>query len=295
MRAQLLRYGTKLYWRARLAKNRVAVNTPITVTRSIAYTSRPHKSHKLDIYRPAQLTGALPVIIFIHGGGFIMGDKHERRDICRELAAKRFAVFVINYRLSPKHAFPAAAVDTLRALAWVKNHASTYGGDPDNISLVGDSSGAHIAAIATCAVDSPALQKAWQLDFTPSVRPNKLVLYYGLYNLRSVLRVKRKYFKTYIGAYTGTQKFDNYSLMDYFSPVDHISPAFPRTLLIASETDPLCDQTIEMTERLKQNGTSTQSLILHKNDYPVAPHGFLVDANTPAARKAFMIMCNFLQ
>lgn len=295
MRAYLLRYGTKVYWRLRLARNRVVVDAPVSVRKNIPYHGRLRKSHKLDIYQPAGKTN-LPVVVFMHGGGWVMGDKFERRDFARELAAQGFMVVLPNHRLSPEFRFPAGAVDGLRAMEWVKNNIANYGGDPENIILGGDSSGAHIAAVMACAAASKKLQNAWGVDFPVTARAKKTVLYYGVYNLRADADVlKRKYFKTYIRAYLGTKTLDGYKYADYFSPVEYAGADFPQTLLIASEADPLCNQSLEMAEVLARHKVHTELLLLEKSDYPHAIHGFLADAATPHTRRAFAAVIDFLK
>jgi acetyl esterase/lipase len=294
MRTYLLRYGTKIYWRLRLAKNRVKTDTPLTTWRNISYYKRLRTSHKLDIYKPTHATAPLPVIVFVHGGGWIMGSKFERRDVARELAAQGFVVVVINYRLSPEYRFPAGAIDGLRAMEWVKNHMTKFGGDPQHITLAGDSSGAHIAAVMASAALSKKLRSGLGLTFPITARAQKLVLYYGVYNIRTSQTVRRKYFKTYAKAYLGTTNYAQYKYLDYVSPIEYVSD-YPETLLIASQADPLGEQSIEMAQAIAKAGGKAQLLWLEKSDYPDALHGFIADAATPHARKAFAAVCQFLR
>lgn len=294
MRAYLLRYGTKVYWRLRLAKNRVKVDVPLRVKRNISYYGRLRKSHKLDIYRPRTITAPLPVIVFVHGGGWVMGNKFERRDIARELAAQGYVVAVINYRLSPEHRFPAGVIDGLRAMEWVKNNIAAYEGDATKTTLIGDSSGAHIAACMAAAATSKKLCAGLGVSFDVTAAAKKLVLYYGVYNLRTSQNVRRKYFKTYAKAYLGTFDFDNYKYLDAVSPIEHLSATYPETLLIASEADPLGGQSTEMAQAIADNGGKARLLMLEKSDYPEATHGFIADAATPHARIAFATVCQFL-
>lgn len=294
MRAYILRYGTKIYWRLRLAKNRIKTDVPLSVTRNISYYKRLRKSYKLDIYKPKNATSPLPVIVFVHGGGWIMGSKFERRDIARELAAQGFVVVIFNYRLSPEHRFPAGVIDGLRAMEWTKNHIAAYGGDAQNITLAGDSSGAHIAAVMAAAAVHKKLRHGLGVNFDVTVRAQKLVLYYGVYNIRTGQQVRRKYFRTYAKAYLGTTDYAHYKLLDFVSPVEHVK-GYPPTLLIASEADPLGPQSLEMAQMIAQSGNRARLLWLEKSDYPDAKHGFIADAATPHARKAFAAVCEFLR
>ncbi len=104
---------------------------------------------RLDIYAPTGLSSdaALPVIVFIHGGGWRAGDKAGYEFAGRALASRGFVTVVPNYRLSPAFHFPAFVEDGAAALRWVRAHIAERGGDPDRIILVGHSAGAHIAAL----------------------------------------------------------------------------------------------------------------------------------------------------
>lgn len=295
MHAYLLRYGTKIYWRLRLAKNRVKVNVPLRVRRNIPYHGHLRKSHRLDIYRPLHTTGPLPVVVHVHGGGWIMGSKFEMRDLARELAAQNLVVVTINYRLSPEHRFPAGAIDGLRAMEWVKKHIARYGGDPETIYLSGDSSGAHIAACMAAAATSQKLRDGWGVTFNVTTRAKKLVLYYGVYKISHDKKVlQRKYFKTYAKAYLGTLDMTKYKLVDYVSPIDYVNPDFPKTMLLTGEVDPLCSQSVDFATALSKVDGEVKLLLLKKSEYPNAVHGFLADAGTPHARLAFATVCDFL-
>lgn len=104
---------------------------------------------RLDIYAPTGVStdAALPVIVFIHGGGWRAGDKAGYAFAGRAFSARGFVTVVPNYRLSPDVHFPAFVADGAAALRWVRAHIAERGGDPERIILVGHSAGAHIAAL----------------------------------------------------------------------------------------------------------------------------------------------------
>jgi len=105
-----------------------------------------HARNTLDIYMPATDTG-VPVILFVHGGGWSSGDKSMYGHVGRHFAKNGFCTVVMNYRLSPEVKHPDHTIDAARAFAWVKNYIARYGGDGSRISLMGHSSGAHITAL----------------------------------------------------------------------------------------------------------------------------------------------------
>jgi acetyl esterase/lipase len=118
---------------------------------NIAYVDAPADVHRqsLDIYGPSEpaATGR-PVLVFIHGGGWSMGDKAgSLAQKVPWLAKQGWMTVSINYRLSPAVQHPAHIDDVAAAVAWVHDHISAYGGDPDRIVVMGHSAGAHLAAL----------------------------------------------------------------------------------------------------------------------------------------------------
>lgn len=118
-----------------------------TITRDLAYGSDPLQ--RLDVFAPTARHPKLPVLLFVHGGGFTRGDKHGDfyPDNITLWAARNGMVGVnIDYRLAPKDAWPAGAKDLAAAIAWTRANIAKYGGDPDRIILWGHSAGAnHVA------------------------------------------------------------------------------------------------------------------------------------------------------
>jgi len=164
------------------------VKAGVTITRDLAYGADPLQ--KLDVFMPDGAQGKkLPVLVFVHGGGFTRGDKHGAGfypDNITLWAAKNGMVGVnINYRLAPANPWPTGAKDLASAIAWTKANIAKYGGDPDRIVVFGHSAGAnHVAdyaahpevrgAEASSVKGVVLLSPAYSL--APSARPNA---YYG--------------------------------------------------------------------------------------------------------------------
>ena len=123
----------------------------VEVIRDIPYTHTGLKAHNLDVYRPKERHGKLPVIFFIHGGGFRILSKETHWLMAMNFAKAGYVVFTINYRLAPKYPFPAAVEDAAAAYCWMVSHAAEYGGDVDNIIVTGESAGANLSCVITVA------------------------------------------------------------------------------------------------------------------------------------------------
>lgn len=120
----------------------------------------------LDLYRPKDAEGrVLPVIVSVHGGGWVYGDKELYQYYCMSLAQRGFAVINYTYRLAPEFQYPASVEDTNLVMTWIMEHAEAYKLDTDHIFAVGDSAGAHNLAIYTCILTNPDYAASY--TFTP--------------------------------------------------------------------------------------------------------------------------------
>lgn len=119
-----------------------------TLHSDIPYSHPGHDRHVLDIYTPpSNLNDPLPVIFWIHGGGWVVGDKSDVGLKPKALTAKGYIFVSTNYRLLPKVSMSELISDVALALGWVHRNIENYGGDPSHIIVGGHSSGAQLAAI----------------------------------------------------------------------------------------------------------------------------------------------------
>jgi arylformamidase len=123
-----------------------------TIGRDLRYGD--HERHRLDVHTAPGVRNA-PVFVFVHGGGFVAGDKHTpgtpRYDYLGAWAVRNgWAGVTMTYRLAPEHTWPSGAQDVAAAVAWIRDNIAAYGGDPDRIVVAGNSAGAvHVASYVT--------------------------------------------------------------------------------------------------------------------------------------------------
>jgi acetyl esterase/lipase len=135
---------------------------------------------KLDVHRPRELPTRAPVLVYVHGGGWIVGFRERQGlPLMRHLASRGWVCFSVDYRLSPRATFPDHLVDVKRALAWVKEHAEENGGDPDMIVLCGNSAGAHLASLMALTANEERYQPGFE-DVDTSVQG--CIACYGIYD-----------------------------------------------------------------------------------------------------------------
>jgi acetyl esterase len=123
-------------------------------------------------YAPVAAAGALPTLIYFHGGGFVAGSLESHDGLCRLFAAEgSFRVIAVDYRLAPENIFPAAVDDAFAATLWIEQHAAEIGVDAGRIAVGGDSAGGTLAAIVTqMAREKGGLKIAYQLLMFPNTQ-----------------------------------------------------------------------------------------------------------------------------
>lgn len=143
----------------------------LEVLRDVPYLAGGLTEHRLDVWRPLERSGPLPVVLYIHGGGFRILSKETHWIFGLVFARRGYVVFNISYRLAPRHPFPAALADAAAAYRFVAEHAAEYGGDPSRLVVAGESAGANLAtslAVAACYErEEPYARELFALGLVP--------------------------------------------------------------------------------------------------------------------------------
>lgn len=125
------------------------------------------------IYTPIESTQVLPVLLFYHGGGMVIGTLDSYDTLCRQIAHQAECIVIsVDYRLAPEHKFPAAVEDAYGALCWLVENCRSIHADPDNIAIGGDSAGGNLAAVsALLARDNQLTTLKGQILIYPATAP----------------------------------------------------------------------------------------------------------------------------
>jgi acetyl esterase len=221
----------------------------------------------IRVYTPTG-TGPFPILVFFHGGGWVIGDLESHDGLCRSLTNAVGCVTVsVDYRLAPEHKFPAAPEDCYAAAKWVADNAATINGDPQRIAVGGDSAGGNLTAVVSLmARDRGGPKLVYQLmiypatDYfpdTPSMRDNA-----DGYFLTKVDMV------WFLNHYL-TSEAD--AKDPYMSPIKaNDLHGLPPAMVITAEFDPLRDEGELYAARLKEAGVP---VVLKRYDGMI--HGFL--------------------
>ncbi len=162
----------------------------VETTTDVDYWGDGIRPHRLDIYRSRLAPpDKAPVMVYVHGGAWMIGDKREQgKPMMFELVARGWVCVAINYRLSPKATWPDHIVDVKRAVAWVKEHIAEYGGDPSFVAVSGGSAGGHLCALHALSAGDARFQPGFEEKDT-SVQA--CVPFYGVMDLTSSAEASR--------------------------------------------------------------------------------------------------------
>ena len=139
----------------------------------------------LDVYRPAAAAGqTIPVLISVHGGGWVYGDKERYQFYCMNLAQHGFAVVNYTYRLTPEFQYPSSVEDTNLVAACIMDHAAEYGLDTDHIFAVGDSAGGHLLSLYAAICTNPDYAEKYAFQVPEGFALKAIALNCGVYDLR---------------------------------------------------------------------------------------------------------------
>ena len=225
--------------------------TPPDVVRFDDLCYGPHgRDNGLDVYRPrAAGEETLPVIVSVHGGGWVYGDKERYQYYCMDLARRGFAVVNFTYRLAPEHPFPAAVEDTNAVFTWLAAHAGECGIDMDKLFMVGDSAGGQLACQYAAMVTDPDYAALFDVEIPP-IRFRAVALNCGQYQVRPEREWDPASYAT-LGAYLGPDP-DKY--LPQMDTLGHITPAFPPAYVMTSRYDFLRDQAGPLCDKLREQG-----------------------------------------
>ncbi len=224
---------------------------------------------RLRIYSPKSQNEALPALLWIHGGGYILGSADDNDDLCMRFVQEANCVVVsVDYRLAPEHPYPAPIEDCYSALKWIADHAEELNIDPNSIGVAGASAGGGLtAALTLLARDRQYPSLCFQMPLYPMIDDRN--------NTPSTNEIKAGFvwnqqtneagWKMYLGELYGTDRIPAYAAPARAEDYSNL----PYTYTCVGQLDPFRDETIAYVTKLAQAGVDVEFHL-----YPGAYHGF---------------------
>ena len=201
------------------------------------------------LYRP--VNGITGVLVYFHGGGWVIGSLTSHDDVCRRLAATMgHAVVSVDYRLAPEHPFPAPVTDCVTAVRWVHQNAADFGLDPDRMAVGGDSAGGNLAAVVANLQPVPL---RFQMLIYPVTDARRGSASYAenAEGYRLTASGMKWFCDLYLSGGHGSESDPRVSPL---CERDEVLAAAPPAIVITAEFDPLRDEGEDYGRRLLANG-----------------------------------------
>ncbi len=277
----------------------LARHAPAGVTTRSDERYGPGGDELLDIHRPDGVAAALPLVLWVHGGGWVAGAKDEAADYLRLLASDGWAVAAPAYTLAPRGRYPGPLRQVAAALAHLRRDAARLGLDPGRIVLAGDSAGAQLAAQLAAVMTTPGY--AEQVGVPAPAPPECLrgaVLACGPYDLARLGvgagATARRLVHAVLWAYSGRRGHGRDASFATANVIDHLSAAFPPALITVGNADPLREHSRMLAGRLRDLGHAPETVFFPEDHTPALGHEYQFQLDLPDARAFLERLRGFL-
>lgn len=236
-----------------------------------------------------------PLIFFIHGGGWTVGNAKQIGSFSKLLATEGYVVASLDYSLAPEYQYPTPIQQAAAAINYLQTHAEDYNADPAKLFIGGNSAGAQISSQLGAIITNPTLEKKVEVDIDMAADSLKgILLFNGVYDFDTVARDNFPGFKKYAWSYTGKKDYENYSRLDELSTVKNITSEYPATYMTAGDADPLEPQTYELDAVLRANDIDVTSVYWTGSGNDL-PHDYIYELQKKPAQVAYAEVVKFLK
>lgn len=267
----------------------------IAIIRNLQY--RPNdKDASLNVFYPNSTTTALPTIVWVHGGGWVSGNKDDMDNYLQILANQGFTTVTVNYTIAPEKQYPTPIVQLNAALRYLQQNAQQLHIDDTRLLLAGDSAGSQIVAQAAAIITSPSYAVAMHIDpALPASTLKGLLLNCGAYDLAlpDYNGPFGGFLRTVLWAYSGKKDFLHDPNLVTASVVNYVTANFPPSFITAGNADPLLSQSTELAKKLTTLGVPTSTLFYPADHQPPLNHEYQFDLDIADGRRAFQQMVTF--
>lgn len=272
------------------ASEKLARHVPASVRTVTLKYDPADKDAVLDVHKPARINEGAPLVVWIHGGGFVSGRRSDITNYAKVLAGQGFVVINVDYTIAPEATYPTPVRQVSKALAYLNRESARLGIDTSRIVLAGDSAGAQIAAQTAAVTVNP--DYARRAGVTPGATPSQLagtLLHCGVYDVTRMGGgggILGWFVKSTTWAYSGKRDWREVKGFDTMSVAPNVTAAFPPAFISAGNADPLGPQSVAMADALEAKGVKVERLFFPKDYQPPLGHEYQFDLDTEAGKLA---------
>ena len=271
------------------------LTTPEDIIRydDIVYGEDP-KWQSLDVYRPKSAEGKkLPVIVSVHGGGWVYGDKERYQFYCMNLAQRGFAVVNYTYRLAPEYKYPSSLEDTNSVFTWILAHGGEYGFDTAHIFGVGDSAGGHNLGLYAGICTNPQYAAGYGFKTPEGFAPTAIGLHCGAYRIEigqegNTDDLTQRLMADFLPE-KGTEKE-----LELIDVTKHITEKYPPTFFMTCPGDFLKNQAPLLAEQLAEKNVPFMYR-MYGSGQKLLAHVFHCDIKSEDAKLCNDEVCDFFK
>lgn len=271
------------------AKRDAGLVPPENIERRLDIKYGPYDENLLDVYYLKGTDKPLPVIVSIHGGGWVYGDKELYSHYCMRLAQRGFSVVNFTYRLAPENRYPAPLEDTCAVFHWIMANAEEYFLDTKNIFVLGDSAGGQLCHQTCTIATNPKYAKLFSFKYPENFKINACALNCGVYMFHAPR----------FGKPSGINDFylpENYKeMLPQFKVTKNMTKDFPPAFVMSAYYDFLKIMAKPMYRKLKKLGVDTELHIYGKKGDKHMGHVFHVNCYLDEAVVCNDDECNFFR
>jgi acetyl esterase/lipase len=234
----------------------------------VVYASVGGRDLRLDLYKPAQASGAVPCVLVFHGGAWFSGNKRDMAPVCEAMARAGLAAATVEYRLAPKDRWPAQIDDCRAALGYLASNAGKHGLRADRFGACGASAGGHLALLL--GLEPPGRADA-ETSSPPAARIVAVFNIFGPTDVREDFEPNLRNMVS--NALIGKKYEDALEFAKEFSPVAHVRPTSPPVFTMHGDKDTVVPvrQAHRLDEALKAAGVRHELRIVPGMGHALPP------------------------
>ena len=269
----------------------------VTAVKDINYAGNQDTYNLLDVYYPKDTDGNLPVIVSIHGGGYVYGTKEVYKFYGMYLAQQGFVFVNFNYHLAPGAKFPSQLTETNMVMEWMVKHAAEYHMDLNNVFIVGDSAGAQLTSQYAAICTNPAYAKLFPFTVPEEIKLRAIGLNCGMYEIglpkpgekkRGIQSMTGSLMRDYLGK-------DGDKFGEMLDVKGHITGEYPPAYIMTSYYDFLKENAEPMCAFLREKGVEAVWKCYGTEETKYMQHVCHVNMNLAEAKEINNDECAFFR